>query len=68
MMIKDEKITDLLLRSKVVDDVEKFANLLWGLALDHVCDSLATNVTFEIGYCLSKQRKIDTYRRDLISR
>jgi len=45
----DEKEnTDLLLGSKVVDDVEKLADLFWGLALDHVCHSLATDITIEM--------------------
>lgn len=34
----------LLLRSEVVLDVEGLADLLGRLALDHVCDSLASNV------------------------
>lgn len=34
----------LLFRGEVVRDVERLANLLRGLALDHVCDSLASNV------------------------
>ena len=37
--------TYLLLRSEVIDDVEEFANLLGRLALDHVRDSLAANIT-----------------------
>lgn len=34
----------LLLGSEVVGDVERLANLLGGLALDHVGDGLAANV------------------------
>jgi len=34
----------LLLRSEIVLDVEGLADLLGRLALDHICDSLATNV------------------------
>lgn len=34
----------LFLRGKVVCDVERFADLLWRLSLDHVGDRLASNV------------------------
>lgn len=34
----------LLLGSEVVLNVEGFANLFWGLALDHVGDGLAADV------------------------
>lgn len=34
----------LLLGSEVIGDVEGLANLLGGLALDHVCDSLASDI------------------------
>lgn len=34
----------LLLGGEVVGDVERLANLLWGLALDHVGNGLATDV------------------------
>jgi len=33
-----------LLRSEVILDVERLTNLLWRLSLDHVGDSLATNI------------------------
>lgn len=33
-----------LLRCKVIGDVEGLANLLWRLSLDHVGDSLASNI------------------------
>jgi len=38
--------TDLLLflRGEVVGDVESLSDLLWRLALDHVCDGLAPNI------------------------
>jgi len=38
--------TDLLflLWGEVIGDVESLADLLWRLALDHVCNSFATNV------------------------
>ena len=34
----------LLLGGEIVGDVESFADLLGGLALDHVCNGLAPNV------------------------
>jgi len=34
----------LLLWSEIVRDVERLADLLWRLALDHVGDSLAANI------------------------
>ena len=34
----------LLIRREVVLDVECLADLFWGFALDHICDSLAANV------------------------
>jgi hypothetical protein len=34
----------LLLRSEVVGNIEGFADFLWRLALDHVGNSLATNI------------------------
>lgn len=60
----------------LVDNVEELANLLGGLALDHVGDGLAANVT---GRSVSKRRAGDgdvtksvwcekTYRRGLMSR
>lgn len=40
-----KKYTYLLLGSEIVDDVEELADLLWGLTLDHVGNSLASNIT-----------------------
>jgi hypothetical protein len=34
----------LFFRSEVVLDVESFSNFFWGFALDHVGDSLATDI------------------------
>lgn len=43
---RQERLTAyLLLRSEIVDDVEELANLLRRLALDHVRDCLATDIT-----------------------
>jgi hypothetical protein len=39
-----EMETDLLFRREVVDDVEEFTNLLRGLAFNHVCNGLATDI------------------------
>jgi hypothetical protein len=61
----------LFLWSKVIHNVEELANLLGGLALDHVGNGLAAHIA-ERGHKLkcgvkSKDRK-NTYRSCLISR
>jgi hypothetical protein len=39
------RTTYLLLRSEIVDDVEELPDLLRGLALDHVGNGLAPDIT-----------------------
>ena len=59
-------ITHLLFRSKVIDDVEEFADILRSLTLDHVRNSLASNITehrmlrqFDILRAIDSQQRLD---------
>ena len=46
-MEEESRDAHLLLRREVVDNVEELADLLRGLALDHVRHGFATNISVE---------------------
>jgi hypothetical protein len=66
--IKRRGNTNLLFRSEVVDNVEELADLLRGLALDHVGDGLATDVAVAQSARDSETENVDAYSKDLMSR
>jgi hypothetical protein len=66
--IKRRGNTNLLFRSEVVDNVEELADLLRGLALDHVGDGLATDVAVAQSARDRETENVGAYSKDLMSR
>ena len=60
--------TRLFLRREVVDDVEKLANLLRGLAFDHVCHSFATDIAVDDWYIRLRCKTGMKTRKDIQKR